>query len=594
MIGSVPDGDSERRFGRRAMLAATTGATVSISGCVRELRSVVNRDGIDQLELTITTVPADGDRESIQIARALRNVLEDAGMDVSIEMRSHEEFLRSILINHDFDVYVGQHPGGTDPDYLYETLHSRYVDEAGWQNPFGFANLVVDDLLERQRAAAEDDRETAVTETLEAVATEQPFVPICFPDEYRLARTDRFDGWEDAHLARRDGYLGLEPIESEGETGTDTGAETLRVVHTDARLSENLNPISVEYRDQGTMLDLLYDSLGSVDAEDELVPWLAVGWDWDEETMTIDLRERCLFHDGETLTADDVAFSYRFLSDTTLGDDVSAPTPRYRGRIESVETIEVTGEYELELSFATGRPAAEQALTVPILPEHVWSERASSPTVRGVRVARGTTEALVTDNVPPIGSGPFAFSEWAERDYVELERFADHFSLRDDVDRPEPTVDRVRIAIDPRSTSAIELVNGADADVTSLPLESYVVDDVLESTPDDVRVLESPSWSFYHLGFNTRSGPFSNPRFRRLVAGLVDKEWLIENVFDGHARPIATPVTPGWTPESLEWDGNDPVTPFLGSNGEIDLAAVRAAVEEAGFRHDGERLRVRR
>ncbi|RQG91991.1 ABC transporter substrate-binding protein [Natrarchaeobius chitinivorans] len=587
MTDPPPNSDSARGFSRRAMLASVAGATVATSGCVRQVRSTVNRDGIDQLSLTITTVPADADRESIQLARALRDAFEAAGMDVSIEMQAPEEFHRTVLINHDFDVYVARHPGGVDPDYLYETLHSRYVDEAGWQNPFGFANLAVDEFLESQRAAADDDRAEAVTETLEALALEQPFVPICVPEEYRLARTDRFDGWEDDRIPTRLGYLGLET----GET-----VRTLRLVHTDARLSENLNPLSVEYRDDGTVTDLLYDSLAVERPEHgELEPWLADGWAWENETLTVELRDGLTFHDGESLTAADVAFTYRFLADTTLGDaDVPAPSPRFRGQAAAVDGIDVVDDRRLELAFSIGEPAAERALSVPILPEHVWRPRAERATVSGVRTADGTTEALVTDNVPPIGSGPFEFADLVERDSVTLERFDEHVTRRPDVDLPEPTVERISIAIDPRSTSAIQLVSANDADVTNRPLESYVVDDVLESVPEDVRVLQSPSRRFYHLGFNARKAPFSNPRFRRTVARLVDKQWLVEDVFDGHARPAATPVVEEWTPESLEWNGDDPETPFLGTDGDVDTAAAKAAFEDAGFRYDGDRLQVRR
>ncbi|MEY7850790.1 ABC transporter substrate-binding protein [Natrarchaeobius sp. A-rgal3] len=569
------------------MLAATAGATVATSGCIRQFRSTVNRDGIDQLSLSITTVPADSDRESIQLARTLRESFETAGMDVSIEMKAQEEFLRTVLINHDFDVYVANHPGG-DPDYLYESLHSRYVDEAGWQNPFGFANLAFDEILEVQRSADEEDRETAVATTLEAFAAEQPFVPICVPQEYRLARTDRFDGWDDDLAPTALAYLGLEP--------TDDDIETLRLVHTDARLSENLNPLSVEYRDAETITELLYDSLAvALPNEDGIAGWLADDWTWEDGAMTVDLREDVTFHDGEALTVEDVAFTYRFLEDTTLGEaNVPAPAPLFRGRVAAVDGIRVIDDHRLEFSFGVGEPAAEPALTVPILPEHVWRPRATPATASGVQVAEGTTEALVTGNVPAIGSGPFAFVDVVEREHVTLERFADHFTRREDVSLPEPTIERLRIAIDPRSTSAIEVVNANDADVTNRPLESYVVDGVLESTPDDVGVLESPSRRFYHLGFNARKAPFSNPRFRRVVAGLIDKAWLVEDVFDGYARPTAAPVRAEWIPESLAWNGEDPETPFLGTDGEVDVSAAAAAFEEAGFQHDGEHLRVRR
>ncbi|MXV64021.1 ABC transporter substrate-binding protein [Natronorubrum sp. JWXQ-INN-674] len=597
---SGDDGGGGNGISRRAALASTVGLTTATSGCVRQLRSIVNRDDIDPLSLTITTLPADGDRESIRLAREIAAALEAAGIDTSIEMRSNEEFLRSVLINHDYDVYVGQHPGGTDPDFLYEALHSLYADERGWQNPFGFTNLLVDDLLESQRDVDGEQRREAVTSLLEALTVEQPFVPICTPIEHRLVRDDRFDGWDDGHLATRTGYLGLEPQ-------TDGSGEQLRAVHMDARPSQNLNPINAEYRDRGTIADLLYDSLATdvvdIDGAHELEPWLAEDWVWDEgddeaetedqSSLTVELRPDCRFHDGEPLTADDVAFTYRFLADTALGGSATpAPAPRYRGQVAAIDDVEATDDRTLEFTVATGEEVAARALTVPILPEHVWTERAAAASVPGYRVAQGTTDAVVTDNVPPIGSGPFQFGDRTEREHVTLERFEDHFTSRDDVDLPEATVEELRVQIDPRSTSAIQLIEDDSADLTSSTLENYVIADIEET--EDVRLLESPSWTFYHLGFNARKAPFGNPRFRQCVAQLIDKSWVVDEVFHGHADPIATPVAGEWVPEELAWDGADPELPFLGSDGDVDVDAARTAFEAAGFRYDGDgNLRVR-
>ncbi|ADD06753.1 ABC-type transport system periplasmic substrate-binding protein (probable substrate dipeptide/oligopeptide) [Natrialba magadii ATCC 43099] len=625
------DSDDAARGGpsRRSMLAATAGLTVSMSGCIREVRSIVNRDEVAPLSLTISTVPADGDRESIQLARAVGSALESVGADIAIDMLSQEEFQRAILVNHDFDLYVGPHPGDTTPDFLYELLHSRFAEEAGWQNPFGLTNLAIDDRLDEQRVATgvaadadgngngngngdegengdeneTSDREDAITATLETVAREQPFVPICRPTEIRLARSDRFQGWGEGHPATRFGYLGLEPQ-------SDGASAELRAVHTDARPSQNLNPLSAEYRERGLSTELLYDSLavaqwrGAGDRESEtdtatdVSPWLASDWEWsDDDTLLVTLREDCEFHDGTRLTAEDVAFTYEFLADTTRGSRrFAAPAPHYRGRVAAVDDVTDLSETELEFTVAASQPVAERALEVPILPKHIWDERTDQASLRGVTVSEGTTEALVTDNVPAIGSGPYQFDERTDRDHLTLARFDAHFTRRDGVDLPEPTSEHLRIQIDPRSTSAIELVESDSADVTSSPLESYVVDDVFEDDEaiSETTVLESPSWSFYHIGFNTRRAPLSNPRFRRVVARLLDKEQLVEEVFHGHAQPIATPVVEEWVPDSLAWNGSDPETPFFGTDGELDVAAARDAFEDAGLRYDDDgRLRVR-
>jgi len=115
-------------------------------------------------------------------------------------------------------------------------------------------------------------------------------------------------------------------------------------------------------------------------------------------------------------------------------------------------------------------------------------------------------------------------------------------------------------------------------------LSAYTLD-AIPDTPD-VEQLKSTSRTFYHIGFNVRNAPFSNTHFRRAVSQLIDKEAIVEDVFYGHATPVATPVTDEWIPESLEWNGEDPVLRFLGSDGELNVEAAKATFESAGFRYD--------
>ncbi len=576
---------------RRAYLtAAASGVTVGLSGCIRQTRSAINRDRLTQLSLTITSHPADGDRHEIQLARRFAENLEAVGIDVSIATRSNEEYLRDLLINHEYDLYVGTHPASPDPDFLYETLHSRYAEERGWQNPFGFAHMGIDELLEAQRERDGEDRREAVADLLEDVAREQPFIPICRPEELRLARTARFTGWDERTLATRVGYLGLEPASETTQ---------LRGVVIDARPSKNLNPLSAEYRNRGLLVELVYDSLATADRDGsgDLLPWLAETWetavgDGDEPTtLEVTLREDVTFHDGVALTADDVAFTYEFLADTTLGGaDVPAPTPRYRGLSAAVEAVEVHDDRSLTLETTVGEAVSERALTVPVLPAHIWRERATAATVPGWQVAQGTTDALVTDNVPAIGSGPFAFGSRNEREHVTFERFDEHFTTREDVDLPEVTVEQFRVQIDPRSASAIALIESDDADITVSTLEVNAIGQIGDS--EETELLQAPSHTFYHVGFNARRAPFGNPLFRRAVTGLLDKSWLVEDVFEGYAEPVATPVLEEWVPESLRYDGVDPEVPFYGSDGRLDVDAAREAFRAAGFQYDGDALVV--
>ncbi|MGQ3412310.1 ABC transporter substrate-binding protein [Natrinema sp. LN54] len=599
-----PPTPSDNGVSRRSFLAAgATGAAVTTGGCINRVRSVVDQNGDDQVSLSITTVPADADRQNIRIARRLESNLEKVGIDVSLDMRSRSELLESVLINHDFDIYVGLHPADYDPDFLYEALYSRYADESGWQNPFGYSAIYFDTLLENQRRADGDERKRHVQSLLTGLAQEKPFEPICLPDEIRVASNDRFDGWSERQdvLASRHGYLGLEPTD-------DT--DQLHALVTDSRMTRNLNPISAVFRERDTIIDLLYDSL-LTEHDGSLYPWLAESVEWSEPaaesesngdedrdepslTATVTLREDCQFHDGEPVTAEDVAFTYRFITDTSWTlSQMPSPAPRYRSHADTIDEIAVgDDEYQLTMTVTGGRAAAERALTVPILPKHVWSERVNrradddsfDPT-------QGQWAMVTMTNIPPVGSGPFQFDSRSEDEHLTLQRFEEHFTLREDIDLAdpiadlsEPTVSELLFEVDPGSPSAIGRVADGGADVTASTLDAYSLGAIPDSS--SVERLETQSRMFYHIGFNVRNEPFSNPHFRRAITQLLDKKGITEEVFYGNATPVATPLTGEWVPDALEWDGEDPVTPFAGSNGSLNVEVAKLAFERAGFRHD--------
>ncbi len=581
------DGVSRRSF----LAAGVTGATLATSGWIDRVQSVVDQGGDEQFSLSITTVPADADRQNIRIARRLEARLEKVGIDVSLDMRSQSELLEAVLLEHDFDCYVGRHPADYDPDFLYEALHSTYANEAGWQNPFGFTSMSFDTHLEHQRRTDGDERKRHVEDVLSGLAQAKPFDPICIPEEHRVARANRFDGWDEGHFATRHGYLGLEPA---------AGVDRLHALVTDGRITRNLNPLSATFRNRGTTIDLLYDSLGT-EHEGDVQPWLAESWDIAEttaesdsetadegttRTATVRLREGCHFHDGEPVTAADVAFTYTFLNDTSWGRaPVRSPAPRYRGRADVIETVSVDGDYEVTITASGGREAVKRAFTVPVLPKHVWLELIDQyATDDDFTAPQGRWAVVSGNNIPPIGSGPFQFDSRSEDESLVLKRFENHFTLRDAVDLPEPTVDEVQFSVDPSSNSSITRIEDGGADVTATMLSPHSLPLVPDSS--DLEELRSPSRTFYHLGFNVRNAPFSNPHVRRAITQLIDKEGIVTDVFYGNATPVATPVSDEWVPERLQWSGDDPVTPFAGTDGDLNVEAAKMAFERAGFRYD--------
>ena len=571
----------ESRPSRRAFLAGVAG---TLAGC-SSAREIADSSSPTPVSLRIKTTPADDDPYATRIARHLAKHLELVGVSAEIVPMPTDELLRSLLIDHDFDLYVARHPGARGPDFLRPLVHSKYGSEPGWQNPFGFADIQVDDLVDRQRAQPPAARRETVNDAQRLVARRHPFTVVARSDSAHAVRTDRFVDWPAAGIQSSVDLLSLSARE-----GVDS--DELRITTTDARPTRNLNPLAVTFRDRGLVTGLLYDSLARR-VDGRLRPWLARAWRWHdgEHVATLRLRPNAQWHDGRPVTAEDVAFTYRFIADTSLGDgDVPVPSPRFRGRVDLVESVTVVDETTVRFRFDGHRGVARRAFTVPVLPAHEWRPRAREAGVAGVDLAGGTTEALLWDNQEPIGSGPLAFERAVVDELLVLSRVDGHFSAADG----GVPYERLTVRTAPSDEAAVELVAVDEADATG-PLSAPAVPRVGRAA--ELSLLVGPMTAFYHVGYNTRTVPLNNPRFRRAVAALIDRAALVDEAFGGYATPAVSPVADEWVAPGLEWDGSASVAPFPrdeGADGDgngdgdgpaLDVERARAAFREAGLRY---------
>lgn len=582
---------------RRKILGTLGFGLVGITGgCLRQARSLAGWQSPAQVQLEIKTVPDDSDPYALRIARTVADWFDAAGIEVGVVPMSEQELHRQALLRNEFELFVMRLPNlSSDPDMLYTLLHSRFADDPGWQNPFGYANIEVDELLDTQRRTRGTRRRNAVTQLQRTVAQTQPFTMLVVPDDIRAFSPASFTNWRAADLDSPLGYLMLDR--------EPDGNGTLRVVVTDRRATTNLNPLAVEFRRTGALTGLIYDPLGYV-IDGRLTPWLADTWEFTSSSplvARVSLRDDTTWHDGEPLTADDVAFTYRLLADTTLRsetdeDAAPLPSPRHRGPISLVETVRVIDDRSIEFRFVDANATvALRALTVPILPTHVWQDRTDPVSLAGIDIG-SATEAIVTNNIPPVGSGPLQFVRNTPRENLVLERFDGHFLHRAERQSDglpglidEVAFDTLTVQVVGSDVAAVGMVADENADATGTPVGADTVPRIGRST--EAELLVQPSRSAYILGYNTHHQHLNNPRFRHTLARLIDGTYLSETVLDGYGRAAVGPLwNTSWYPDELEWSEGNPETPFIGSDGAVNVNRVREAFREIGYRYDDDQL----
>lgn len=118
-------------------------------------------------------------------------------------------------------------------------------------------------------------------------------------------------------------------------------------------------------------------------------------------SVEVSVREGASFSDGEPVTAEDVAWTYRQAMELA---DTGGISPEYSGfgRLASVET---DGRRTVKLNFDNPYAGWRDLLTAPVLPEHVYG---------------GEDLSELTLANDPVGSGPFLLGEFRGGDGVDF------------------------------------------------------------------------------------------------------------------------------------------------------------------------------
>jgi peptide/nickel transport system substrate-binding protein len=194
--------------------------------------------------------------------------------------------------------------------------------------------------------------------------------------------------------------------------GTATGG-TVRIGT--AGYPDSLNPGNGLLSEAYTMYELVYDTPIAVDSSGAYVPELASEWSASEDglTWTMTIVEGATFHDGEPLTAEDVAFSIQLYKDT---EDF----PFLPSYASSFETIEATDATTVTLTTAEALGNFEANMTfIYVLPKHIWEAEA---------------DPVAFDNEEMIGSGAFKLVEAVQNESVELAANTDYWGTPPNVD----------------------------------------------------------------------------------------------------------------------------------------------------------------
>lgn len=264
-------------------------------------------------------------------------------------------------------------------------------------------------------------------------------------------------------------------------------------------------------------------------------------------TYTIALRDDVVFHDGTPFDAEAMKFSLdRFMQ--------NGGKPAFL-LSDIVENVEASGD--LELTVTLKQPFS--AFTAILAYAGICAVSPEAYTI-------GEGEFLPNEFV---GTGPYKLAEYGS-DTIRLDANPDYWG-------EEPSNEGVDIQVYKDNTANVfnAFKTGA-ADLTYRGLDPDQVATLLKDAEGDAwQAIAAPGASINYIALNQDQTPLDQPEVRQAIAYLIDRQLIVDRVFQGQAEPLYSLVPTAFT------DYHQPA--FETAYGEPDPEKAKELLAEAGF-----------
>jgi peptide/nickel transport system substrate-binding protein len=326
-----------------------------------------------------------------------------------------------------------------------------------------------------------------------------------------------------------------------------------------------VNPFSATNHQSFNAFHLMYPTLVAYDANGELVGDWAESWATSPngKVWTFTLRQG-EWSDGEPLTAEDAAWT-----GNTIIERAEGSAALMSGAVEHVVNFEAADPQTLVVTY--DRPVANvlDLLTLLwVLPKHVWQ-----PHEANLKSFRPAAE------LPVVGAGPYILTKHDQRGLSVFERNPTYYGAA------QPNVKTIGIQFFTNADTLVQAFQNGDVDYLddrSPPVNA------LEALKEAGGVLvRAPGPQQPVLGNNSNPQKVKNKelqdrRVRQAFDHALNREEIVEVVFNGYAQPAASIVAPN----AGSWQ-NPSIQPAS-----FDLAEANRILDEAGYQRGGDGIRV--
>jgi dipeptide transport system substrate-binding protein len=298
----------------------------------------------------------------------------------------------------------------------------------------------------------------------------------------------------------------------------------------------------------------------------EPIPGLAESWEISDDGLqyTFKLRPGVKFQTTEFFTptrdlnADDVIFSYerQFKTDNPWHQYVAGAAWEYfngMGFPDLLASIEKVDD--MTVKFTLKQKEAPFLANVAMPFASIMSKEYADKLQ-----ADGKMNQL---NQMPLGTGPFAFVAYQQDAVIRYKAHPDYWGGKQ-------KIDDLVFAITTDAAVRYQKLKAGECHLMPYPNSADV--EAMKADPN-LQVMEQEGLNVAYLAYNTTLAPFDKPEVRKALNMAINKQAIVDAVFQGAATPAKAPIPP------TMWSYNDAL-----EDDKYDPEAAKKMLEEAGVK----------
>lgn len=301
-------------------------------------------------------------------------------------------------------------------------------------------------------------------------------------------------------------------------------------------LDDSLDPHQTVAAGTREVLFNIFEGLVKPNSDGEMIPAVAEKYTLSEDgtTYTFTLREGVKFHNGQTVTAEDVVYSINRCAAVPEGQE--KPLVAAFSAVKSVEALD---EKTVAVTIAQRDLEFISYMTAAIIPADYENQ-----------------------DTAPVGTGPFKFvSRTPQQDFV-MERFEDYWGA-------PAWLDKVTYKICENADALVMNLNGG-----SIDLCAHLTSAQASQLNQNFQVLEGTMNLVQAIYLNNQAKPFDNQLVRQALCYAIDRQGIMDMVADGHGTAVGSSIYPAFTKYFL---------PELVDKYPHDVAKAKELLAQAGY-----------